>query len=188
MSTQTWSQCITAPTAGTAITNTTSLLSLLPSTAIYTFPVNFFSYIGQKFRLRASGVITTSAAGPVLNIITALTIGIEGAILFNSQISTVASLNSVAWDYECNFTLRSFGSQSGGLPTNFWYDTRFSSYAVSGSPAIGAGGCFTNYSTTLLSSSNIDLSQPVVLDLKAAWGTANTSSIQLVDYCLEATN
>lgn len=61
MSFVTWqADLISAQVDGAALSNTTTATSLLPAQAKLTLPANTLQYIGQIFRVRASGRIWKS--------------------------------------------------------------------------------------------------------------------------------
>lgn len=185
---QSWEQAVTtAQTAGATLSNSAANTSILPTSSLFTFPANFFSYIGQKWHLKAWGQMSNIVTTP-------------GTLTLNFQFGSVVvctssamSLNTtaktnVSWNLEMTGTIRALGS---GTSTNNIYFGTFQSESYVGSPVSGTGGSGSIIFPTSapVVSSGWDCTSTQQANLFAQFSVANTgNSIALFDYELEATN
>src|ERR1700690_3544140 len=137
MSSQTWVQCVAAaPGAGSAIASggPTTLLtgSTLAGSAVYTFQPGFFYYVGQKFRVKAWGILSTGTAQN-------LTISLYFGAVIVATTSTLATFGAtrtnVPWELEFTCTMRAIA----GAASNNIYSGHFLSEALLGSTAFASG-------------------------------------------------
>lgn len=124
---------ITQQVDGSALT-AAAAASMLPAQAKFTFPANFFQFIGQSIRITASGrisnVITTPGTGR-------FDVRFGGTVVFDSlafPLNQVAKTN-VGWWLEIVMTVRAMGSAGNFMGLGNW-----TSEAYVGSPAASAGG------------------------------------------------
>jgi hypothetical protein len=188
---QTWVQLMTAAQgAGTAVTNTVTNTTILPTSALFTFPANFFSYIGQKWRVKAYGIISTLATTPgtlTFNFqFGAVVVGTSGALSLN----TTAQTNDT-WELELVGTIRALGS---GTSTNNTYSGHWASAAGIGvsAPTTNTSGIYLLPATQVAGgvvSAGWDCTVTEQANLFVTWSVANAAnSIQLTEYSLEALN
>lgn len=188
MSAQGWQETLVAQNAdGAALTNSTTATSVLSSSGLYTFPANFWQFAGKTIRITAAGRISTVVTTPgtlTFNVrLGATTVQTSGALALNVNAKT-----NVSWTLQYDLTCRAVGN---GTTTTLLGIGAFTSEAVIGSPAAGAGGS----GVLLLPASapvvgtGFDWSVSQLVDLQAAWSIANAAnSIQTHLYKLEALN
>jgi hypothetical protein len=134
MSMNTWQETLVdAQVDGTTLTAAARATALAQSSK-YTLPANFFSYVGKKLHVYASGRISCVVTTPG----TArydLTMG--GTIVFDSlamNLNVVAKV-SVHWELDVTLTARAIGSTGNLFGQGSW-----KSEAVVGSPLPTVGG------------------------------------------------
>ena len=187
MSLQTWSETlITSQVDGPALTNSITATNLLPPAAIHTLPANTMS-IGKKFRVRASGRISTVVTTPGT---LTLDVRLGSVIVFNGgamALNTVAKTN-VSWNLDEILTCRSIGN---GTVATMIGTGKWESEAVVGSPAPSAGGS----GVLLLPASapavgtGFDSTVANTVNLFGTWSVANASNSILVhQYSFESMN
>jgi hypothetical protein len=149
---------MTSQIAGPTLTSSTSFQSMLPLQAKYTFPSQFFQFIGQQIRVRAAGTITTSTSPGTLTF--QVNIGSANNPQFTSGTMTlVASLTTVTFIADVTMTVRALDSASAAACTvmgiGFFQCVAITATVTSGgsimpqtSPAVG--GAFDNSATQLL--------------------------------------
>lgn len=174
MSFVTWqADLISAQVDGAALSNTTTATSLLPAQAKLTLPANTLQYIGQIFRVRASGRISTLVTAPGTLTLQAR---FGGASIMDSgamALNIVAKTN-VGWNLELWGTLRVVGSAANFI----WYGT-WSSEAVIAAPlpTVGGTGSFDlPFNTAPVVGSNFDTTTNNVVDLFGTWSIANAAN------------
>lgn len=113
MPSQSWVQTLaTQQAAGTAMNTYTTAKSIINAQALWTVPAGFFSWVGQKIKIRAacalSNIVTTPGTitfqiqmGPTANIV-AFT---SGAVQLNATAHTLLPMK-----LEVDLTVRSIGS------------------------------------------------------------------------------
>jgi hypothetical protein len=107
---QTWGQVLySTPVAGATLSASTTATSILPATTPFTFPANFFQYVGQQIYIigaaQVSNVVTTPGT-------LTLDVRLGGTVVFTSgamQMSTTAHTTLPVF-YEILLTLRAIGS------------------------------------------------------------------------------
>lgn len=193
MSLQTWMETlITAQVDGTALSNSTSQTSLLPTQARWTMPSNYFTAPGKTLRLKASGRISTVATSPG-NLSFQVCFGTIGSPINvftsgNTALNVTAQTNAT-WDLEVFLTCRTVGA---GTSATMLGVAKWISRASLNAPAVGTT---TGVGTVLLpdtapaAGTGFDSTVTNIVDLQATWGTANSSnSITLHTYTLESMN
>jgi hypothetical protein len=112
MSSNSWNQTlITAQGDGSALSNSTTPTSILPAGARFNFPSNLWA-VGNKFRINASGRISTAGASPgTLTLDTRLG---ASTVIFNGGASgTLAvSATNLTWDLKIDLTVRAIGAST----------------------------------------------------------------------------
>ena len=165
---------------GTALTNSTTQTSLLPSTGKEAF-------IGAGF-LRPGAVIAFLFSGRISTVVTtpgtlSLALRLGSVDVFSSgamTLNTTAQTN-VNWQVEGELVCRATGT--GTATTLFPKGISFTSHAVIGSPAPTAGGAGEHmlpYNAAPAVGSGFDFSASQLIDFMATWSVASASnSIQL---------
>jgi hypothetical protein len=178
---------ISAQGDGAALTNSTTLTSILPPQAKLTLPANFLDVIGKKLRIFASGrisnVVTTPGTltlqfrmGPTSNIIVATSQAIP--------LNIVAKTN-VTWILEWFLTLRAVG---GGTTANLMHTGYFLSESVV-SAAVGAAVAADIPASAPAVGTGFDSTVANVIDLQAQFSVLTaTTSIQLHQFELWSEN
>jgi len=186
MSSQTFIQCVqTANATGSALTNTGGPTSILPLQALYTFPPNSFYYVGQKFRVKAYGQLSTQVQASHT-----LTLALYFGAVIVATTSTMAMIQAVrtnvTWELEFTGTLRAI---AGSSSNNIYFGHFLSEGSLGGiAPASGETG-FYCVPTSVAVSSNWDNTTIEQVDLRATWASAGAGdSVQLLDYSLELMN
>jgi len=173
----------------TALTNSTTATTIIPTAARFTLPNSFFDVIGKTIHIQAQGristVVTTPGTltfsvrfgtGPVI-------VATSGALALN-----IVAKTNVAWTLEWLLTCRAIG---GGTTANLMHNGTFSSEAVIGSPVPGTGG---SGSLALVASAaavgtGFDSTAAQIVDLFGTWSVANAAnSILTHQYYLKALN
>lgn len=161
---------------GAALTNSTTLTSLLPASAAE-------ATLGAG-RLRIGSVIAFMFSGRISTVVTTpgtLTLGFRlgSTDVFTSgamTLNTTAQTN-VNWTLEGELVVRAVGKTT--VTTFFPKGCKFSSHAVIGSPAPTAGGGGTHmlpYNAAPAVGTGIDFSVSQLIDLNATWSVANASN------------
>lgn len=168
MSTNSWNQTlITAQVDGTALTNSTTATSILPAAARYVLPANLMA-IGLKFKVKASGRISTAASTPGT-----LTLDVRlgaSTVIFNGGASgTLAtSATNLTWDLDIDLVCRSIGASTSAtiLGTGKLVTAALSASTPilllpTSAPAVGTG---------------FDSTASQTVDLFATWSAASASN------------
>ncbi len=166
MSSNSWNQTlITAQGDGTALTNTTTATSILPAAAKFTMPANYLK-IGDVFRVKASGRMSTAAATPGT-----LTLDVRSGsstVIFNGGASgTLAtSASNLTWEMEAYLTVRAVGTSATVIGTGKLISAGLSATTPimlmpTSAPAVG---------------SSFDSTTSFVIDLFATWSVASASN------------
>jgi len=179
----------TAQGDGTALTNSTTPTSLLP-TGKFVLPSNFFGVAGKKLRISAQGRISTVVTTPgnltfdVRLNATPIVVWTGGA----SALNIVAQTNAT-WDLQIDLTCRTIGA---GTSATLMGVGKWTSRASLNAPAVGTT---TGVGTVLLPDTapvvgtGFDSTAANVVDLFATFSVASASnSIQLHQYSLESLN
>lgn len=164
---------------GTALSNSTTPTSILPSARKVTLPSYFFDRVGKELFIRAAGRISTVVTTPGT-----LTLDLKlGSVIVASSgamtLNTTAQTN-VNWNLEWVLNLRTIGA---GTAATIFHQGRFQSHAVIGSaaPTAGGAGChMIPYNAAPAVGTGFDATAAQTLDFFATWSVANASnSIQL---------
>lgn len=190
MSKQGWQEVlITSQVDGAALTATVTPTSILPPSARYTLPSNYFSEAGKSIRIRAAGRITTVTTPGTLTLDVRFGAIASPIVVFNGgpmNLNATVQTNAT-WEFELTLACRSIGSGSAAtmLGIGSW-----ASRAIIGSPAAGAGapGNALLPDTAPVVGTGFDSTLTNVVDFFATWGTSNGNSIQTHQYVLESLN
>jgi hypothetical protein len=169
---------------GAALTNTSTATSLLLAASKTTLPPDYFKFVGQRFRVRAAGRISTVITTPGTM---TLDIRFGSTVVINSGDMTlnIVAKTNVGWILEWDAEVRVLGGTANLLSQGWW-----SSEAVIGSAVPTAGGVGTHmlpYNTAPVVGSNFDSQASQVVDLFGKWSVANAAnSITLHSFQLEA--
>jgi hypothetical protein len=149
-----------------------------------TLPPDYFKFVGQRFRVRAAGRISTVVTTPGTM---TLDIRFGSTVVINSgdmSLNIVAKTN-VGWILEWDAEVRALGATANLLSQGYW-----DSEAVIGSPlpTVGSVGSFTlPFNTAPVVGSNFDSQASQVVDLFGKWSVVSASnSITLHSFQLEA--
>ncbi len=182
---------ITTQGDGSALTNTVTPTSLLPSGAKFRIWPNFFRTPEKLIKVTAHGRISTVVTTPG-TLTLALRFTDSSAVNVDAFSSGAMTLNTTAqtnahWLFEAWLIARAIGTSQ----TLFGFG-RFQSHAVIGSPAPTAGGAGCHmlpYNTAPAVGTAFDGTKENLVDLFATWSIANASnSIQLHNFVLESLN
>jgi hypothetical protein len=120
MSMQGWQETlITAQSDGAAVT-AAAATTLLPAHAKYTLAPNFFSRLGQKLRIKATGRISSLITTPGtarFDVRFGATVVFDGLAIL---LDTVAAHTNVGWWLEIEMTLRAVGATANLMGQGFW--------------------------------------------------------------------
>ena len=187
MSLQTWQETlIAAQVDGTALNTSTTATSILPASAKFTLPTNFFQ-IGRVLRIRASGRISNIVTTPGT---LTLDVRLGSVVAWNGgavNLNVVAKTN-VSWDLEVLLTCRSIGS---GTSAALMGIAKFISESVVGSPVNTAGGSgmLVLPVSAPAVGTGFDSTATQQVDLFAKFSVSDAAnSIQLHQYILESLN
>jgi len=166
------------PTAGSAVTNSTTQASLFTGVtgSQPTLPAGYFERTGKPLWLRLYGRISTVVTSPgTLN----LTCRFGSIDVFDSgamTLNTTAQTN-VQWMLDVMLFARALGSGTNGNVAGVGH---FLSGAVIGAAAVGSGGAtsqMTPYNTAPGTAGNgFDTTAAQLIDIQAKWSTANASN------------
>jgi hypothetical protein len=153
-------------------------ITILPKQAIYTFPAQFFQFIGQMIRIRAAGRITTAASAPG----TALFSVTNGTTAIFSQATwtPTVSITNGTWILDLTLTVRALDTNAAAGLTFITTGTFISAASPATAPVLlvpltapAVGSAWDNSATN-------------VCDLWITWGTASTNTIICHQYQLDA--
>jgi hypothetical protein len=174
---------------GTALTNTTTATSLLPTQAKYTLAPNWDFNVGSKLKIVAGGRMSTVVTTPgtltfEVRFGTTVVVFSGGAMALN-----VVAKTNVTWELNAELTVRAIAT---GVNSTIYGRGKFMSEAVIGSPVPGTGGSglllLPATSPGVGSSFDNSLTTNTV-DLYATWSVANASnSIRCDDFELVLAN
>ena len=167
MSSNSWNQTlVTAQVDGTALVNTTTATSLLPTAAKFVLPSNLFQ-IGTKLALRASGRISSAGSSPGTF---TWDVRFGSTVVFNGGASGILAVSgsNLTWDLDVTLTCRSIGSTTTAtvIGTGKVLSAIFAAATPvlllpASSPAIGTG---------------FDSTASQTVDLFGTWSVANASN------------
>lgn len=171
-------QAVGSPNTGT------SILSLLPTSALFTLPGGALS-IGSKIRIEASGQMNTVVTSPGTLI---FTMKFGAVAVFTSQaiaLNIVAQTNAT-WTLALNSTVRAVGSSTAAnlITTGSWV-SRASLNAPAVATTNGVGAVLLP-DTAPSVGTGFDSTISNLIDLQAT--TSVAASIQLLEYELTVTN
>jgi hypothetical protein len=181
MSTLGYAQCLVTAQADGAANTAGTVASLLPTSALYTLPANFF-YIGKKLVIKAYGRISTAVTTPG-NLSWSVKFGsvvvfAPAAVAGNALVQT-----NTSWDLEIALTCRAIGS---GTSANMMGQGRWTSRASLNQPIPGTTiGVLTVLlpDTAPVVGTGFDSTATQQVDLQFANSVA-TGSCQLHQYSL----
>lgn len=181
---QSWEQTLAVASAdGTAITNSTTQGSIIPTAAKFVLPANFLE-VGSQLKLTASGRISNVVTTPGTLLFQVLfgAAGVFSPAAFN--LNTTAKTN-VGWWLDILLTCRSVGS---GTSATMLGQGTFSSESVVGSAA-GVSGTVSLPASAPAVGTGFDSTASQAVDLQAKFSIANAAnSIQLHQFALESRN
>lgn len=189
MSLQTWVETLIQQSVqGPALNTSTTPTSILPTSAKYVLPANFFN-IGKMLRIKAFGNMSNIVTTPGT-----LTISVRfnttPIVVFTSsamQMNAVAKAN-LPWIAEILLCCRAIGT---GTSANLMGGGTFQGESIVGSPlpAAGGSGGLVMPVTTPAVGTGFDSTVPNLVDLFAAFSISNASNNILTEmYTLEAMN
>jgi hypothetical protein len=185
MSRQTWIQAVnTAELDGSALSNSTTPTSLLPSQAKWLMPANYLE-AGMGFRVMVAGRISNIVTTPGTF---TLDVRAGGTKIFDGgamQLSTTAHTN-VPFLWEVFMTCRANGSSSNLMGTS-----RFTSQAasVSGADPTTGHGVLLAPNTAPAVGSNVDNTGSLQIDVFGTFSIANSgNAVTLHQFWLESMN
>lgn len=168
----------TAQAAGAAVASTTSATTLLPTNVKnFQFPIGFFQFVGQGFRTRAAGVISTTTGPPTITF--ALVIG--GQSVSSGAITTIASASNLTWELDVTTQTRSVGSSNLTFMSAGHIHVQFS--------ATLAAATYLMPASALAVSTAIDNNNATVtIDLQATWSASSANNtITLHQFQIDST-
>jgi hypothetical protein len=169
---------ITAQTDGAALTTNNVSTSIIPPAALFKFPPNYFSRIGQELRIKAHGRCTTIASAQTTH---AVSVKFGSTVIFTSLFgNTAAAVTNLTWSLELMLTLRAIGAAA-----NFIGVGEIRSVNPSGLSAVVAGSLSA---VPPAPGTNFDATASQIMDFQATIITAGISSLQLHQYSVEALN
>jgi hypothetical protein len=173
---------------GTALTNTTTATSLLPTQAKYTLAPNWDLNTSSKLKIRANGRVSTLVTAPGT---LTLDVRFGSVIVFNGgamSLNIVAKTN-VTWALEVDLLLRTIAT---GVNSNLYGVGRWMSEAIIGTglPTVSASGLLLLPASAPAVGTSFDNSLTTnTVDLFATWSTANAAnSIRCDDFELILAN
>lgn len=184
MGSQTWVETlITAQGDGTAVANSTTEATLLPTHARITLPSNYFDHPGQSLELwalgRASTVVTTPGT-----LTLRLKLGSNSIINTGAITLTTTAQTNDTWAIRALATVRSVGS---GTSANAMFGGQFTSGILNNSTTAPADWLFPTTAPAV--GSGFDSTVANQIDFTAQWSVASASnSIQLHAFILKALN
>lgn len=162
---------------GSALTNSTTATSILPSSRkVAALPIGYFDRIGKPLLFEFSGRISTVVTTPGT---LTLELRFGSTAVFSSgamTLNTTAQSNT-PWLLRGELVCRAFGGSTS--TTLFPKACEFRSHAVIGSSAIGTGGAGTQmlpYNAAPAVGTGFDNGASQAIDLYATWSVANASN------------
>jgi len=190
MSKQTWQEVlVTSQVDSAALTATVTPTSIIPPSARFTLPSNYFSEVGKAIRVRAAGRISTVTTPGTLTLDVRFGTIASPIVVFNGgamALNATAQTNAT-FEFEATLVCRAIGS---GTSATIMGIGSFESRALVGSPAAGAGfaGAAMLPDTAPAVGAGFDSTITNVVDFFATWGTSNGNSIQTHQFILESLN
>lgn len=141
---------------GPTVTFSTSFQSVLPLSCKYTFPAQFFQFIGQQLHIRAAGRMTTSTSPGTVTFQANLGSSGTTSIAASQAFTLVASQTNITWIVDLWLTLRALDSASAAA-SNFMFTGTYWAGALNATvfnaipaTAPAVGGNFDNTIANLL--------------------------------------
>lgn len=188
MSKQAWNETlITAQTDGAALASSNTPTSIIPASAVFTLPANFFDVIGKKLRIRIGGRISNIITTPGT---LTLDVRLGSVVAFNGGamgLNIVAKTN-VTWFAEFDLICRSIGASTSATLMGIG---RFLSESVVGAPvpAVGGSGILLLPALAPAVGTGFDSTVANAVNVFGTWSVNNSgNSIQVHDYELIAVN
>ena len=169
---------ITAQTAGSALSNSTSQTTLLPSAAIYTLPAEFLQFVGQRMRIKAAGIMSTASSTPgtfqfyvVFGAINVYAGGASGTL--------ATSASSATWSLDIDLTVRTVGGSTSATVAGSGKLLTTALSTTTPIQILASPGGLTGFASTAA----------FTVDFQGAWSVASASNtITLQDYELISCN
>lgn len=114
-----YNKIISSQLDGSALT-AAAAASMLPAQAKFTFPANYFNYVGQKLVIEATGRISSVITTPGT---ARYDIRLGGTVVMDSLaivLDSVAAHTTVVWTLRFDATLRAVGSAANFMWEGFW--------------------------------------------------------------------
>jgi hypothetical protein len=163
---------------GPTLTTSASFQSMLPLQAKYTFPSQFFQFIGQMIRIRAAGRLTTVTTPGTLTFL----VQVASTIVFTSGAMTlVASQTTVTFIADLTLTVRALDTNAAAGLT-FMGIGRFDCVAVTN--VVTSGGSIMPATSPVVGTA-IDNSTTNLLDV-GILSSASTSTLICHQYQMDA--
>lgn len=162
---------------GTALTNTTTGASIIPSLARWTMPPQWADFDGKMLHVQAAGRISTVVTTPgtmTFEIRLGPTSNIIACTSPAFALNTVAKTN-VSWYLDWLLTIRARGSSTSA---NIMHQGTWTSEAVIASPlpAAGSSGTLLIPASAPAVGTGWDSTVSNILDLQADWSVANAAN------------
>ena len=163
---------------GPTLTSSTSFQSMLPLQAKYTFPSQFFQFIGQMIHIRAAGRITTVTSPGTLT----FEVVVGSTVVFTSGAMTlVASQTTVTFIADVTLTVRALDTNAAAGLT-FMGIGKFDCVAITN--VVTSGGSVMPASAPVVGTA-IDNSTTNLLDV-GILSSATTSTLICHQYQLDS--
>lgn len=185
MSIQGWVENVGwAGTDGASLTNSTAQTSLLPGSAKFTLPANFFDKVGKSLRITATGRISTVTATPG-TLLFELKLGAVVAASGGALSLNVSAQTNDTFVLEWLLTARAIGS---GTSANLIHVGKITSRALlAGVANTAVSECMPDTAPAV--GTGFDSTSSQVVDLMGTWSVASASnSITLHQFILEVLN
>lgn len=184
MSNQTWQETlISSASDGAALSNTTTITSILPSQAKFTLPANKLWFVGQMIKVTAQGRISTLVTTPGTLDFDVRLGSVSVAASSAMVLSTTAKTN-VTWWLEWLLTVRVVGSAAQLIHVG-----DFCSEAAGASTVAGEAKAIMIPTSAPAVGTAFDSTAAQLVDLRAHWSVASASnSILCHMYKLELLN
>lgn len=167
-----WNEYLRMLVDGAALSNTTTPTSLLHAGVKKPVPAGFFAWIGQGFRVRGAGRISTVVTTPGT-----LTLDLKfGSIIIASTGAMVLSTTAkttVPMEFDIEGTVRALG---GGTAANLMLAGTIRSEALGATTVAGEQKVMPFPSGTPAVSNGFDDTAAASFDLVGTWSVANASN------------
>lgn len=161
---------------GAAVTTNGADTSVLLGQAKYTFPAQFLQFIGQEFRIRAAGRVSTTTGSNTITF--KVMLNATPIAVFNSgAVTLVASQTNQTWVLDIGLTVRAVGS---GTSANL-----MGIGTLQASVAVLANGNVLLPATAPAVGTGFDSTAANLVDLTANW-SATGNSLTCHQFSLDA--